>query len=532
MYFLANLRIGTRLAIGFSTVLALSLAAIVFGLVAAKANSDATERIMARPLVKERLVSDWYSNLKSGVLRTVAIARSADPGLGPALADDAKTTSAASAALQKRIESLIESDREATLFRQIGETRTVFLASRDECLRLKVAGELGAASQEFDKVFMPAAQLYQERVRALLDFERQAIDASAEALKEANARRFKLMLLMGGLLVAVAAMCAVVIARSITVPLKSAVVVAHRIAAGDLSARIESSASDEVGELLKALGSMNKSLHDTVSHVHVGVETIATASRQIAAGNLDLSSRTEAQASALEQTAASIEQLTLTVRQNGEYAREANHMAVSASEVAVSGGRVVADVVTTMRSIDQSAKKIVEIIGVVDAIAFQTNILALNAAVEAARAGELGRGFAVVAAEVRNLAQRAANASREIKSLITESVEKVEAGSALVGTAGTTMEAIVSQVGQVTSIMAKIAAASREQEAGIGEINHAVAQIDAVTQHNASLVEEAAAAAGSLQQLAGDLTQAVGVFTMDRPAATGFGLAESAPRLA
>lgn len=514
MQFLANLRIGTRLAFGFSAVLGLSLIAIAYGLVAARTNSAATQRMLARPLAKERLVADWYGNLRSGVLRTVAIARSADVSLGPALADDARTTSAASAALQDKIARLIESAPEASLFRQIGETRKEFLASRDQCLHLKMAGDQAAAQQQFDDVFMPAARQYQERVRALLQFERMEIDAAAAALNAANARSFDLLLLLGLLLVAGAAGCAAVIARSITVPLRSAVEVAHRVAAGDLSTRIESRSRDEVGELLLALGAMNRSLHATVSQVHAGVATIAATSRQIAAGNLDLSSRTEAQAGALEQTAASMEQLTCTVRQNSGYAHQANRMAMAASEVAVNGGRAVADVVATMAAIDQSARKIVNIIGVVDTIAFQTNILALNAAVEAARAGELGRGFAVVAAEVRNLAQGAANAAREIKALISDSVRQVEAGSGSVGRAGATMRDIVTQVAQVTELMGMIAVASREQEAGIGEINQAVAQMDLVTQRNAALVEEGAAATGSLQQLAGDLAQVVSVFVM------------------
>jgi methyl-accepting chemotaxis protein len=303
--------------------------------------------------------------------------------------------------------------------------------------------------------------------------------------------------------------------RSITGPINEAVKLAETVAAGDLSSHIEVHSKDETGQLLQALKHMNASLQDIVGQVRVGTDTIATASSQIAAGNLDLSSRTEQQASALEETASSMEELTSTVKQNADNARQANVLAASASEVAVKGGQVVSEVVETMGSINESSKKIVDIIGVIDGIAFQTNILALNAAVEAARAGEQGRGFAVVATEVRNLAQRSAAAAREIKDLIGDSVQKVEMGSKLVNQAGVTMDEVVASVRQVTDIMAEIAAASREQEMGIGQINQAITEMDNATQQNAALVEEAAAAAQSLQDQAGNLLQAVSAFKLD-----------------
>jgi len=260
---------------------------------------------------------------------------------------------------------------------------------------------------------------------------------------------------------------------------------------------------------------MRDSLAQVVGQVRQGTDTIATASSQIAAGNMDLSSRTEQQASSLEETAASMEELTSTVKQNADNARQANQLAVSASGVAVKGGHVVAQVVNTMSAINTSSKKIVDIIGVIDGIAFQTNILALNAAVEAARAGEQGRGFAVVAAEVRNLAQRSAAAAKEIKTLIGDSVDKVEEGSKQVAEAGKTMDEIVGSVKRVTDIMAEITAASQEQTAGIEQINQAITQMDQVTQQNAALVEEAAAAAASLQEQASGLSQVVSVFKLD-----------------
>jgi methyl-accepting chemotaxis protein len=303
--------------------------------------------------------------------------------------------------------------------------------------------------------------------------------------------------------------------RSITRPINVAVKIAESVANGDLTSKIEVLSTDETGRLMAALQAMNQNLVRIVGNVRQGTDTIATASGQIATGNQDLSSRTEEQASSLQQTAASMEQLTGTVKQNAENARQANQLAVQASAVATKGGGVVHQVVDTMESINASSRKIVDIIAVIDGIAFQTNILALNAAVEAARAGEQGRGFAVVASEVRNLAQRSSAAAKEIKLLIEDSVGKVEQGSQQVAVAGVTMEEIVSSVRRVTDIMGDITAASEEQTSGIEQINQAVTQMDHVTQQNAALVEEAAAAAGALQEQATHLVEAVSVFKLN-----------------
>jgi methyl-accepting chemotaxis protein len=309
--------------------------------------------------------------------------------------------------------------------------------------------------------------------------------------------------------------------RSITVPLGEAVRVAQKVATGDLSSQIEVASKDETGQLLQALQEMNTSLVGIVTRVRSGTDLIATASSQIAAGNLDLSSRTEEQASSLEETASSMEEMTSTVRQNADNARQANTLAVSASGAASEGGTVVAQVVRTMNEINASSGKIVDIISVIDGIAFQTNILALNAAVEAARAGEQGRGFAVVASEVRNLAQRSAAAAKEIKILIHHSVEKISLGSSLVDQAGATMGSVVDSVKRVSDIISEIAAASQEQQNGIEQINQAIMQMDTVTQKNASLVEEAAAAAESMQVQAGELAQTVSVFKLTERTQSG-----------
>ncbi len=303
--------------------------------------------------------------------------------------------------------------------------------------------------------------------------------------------------------------------RTISRSLREALRLAESVAAGDLTQTIDAHSNDEIGQLLQALKNMNASLVTIVGQVRHGTETISVASREIASGNADLSARTESQASSLEETASSMEELTSTVKQNAENARQANQLVVSTADVAAKGGEVVGQVVDTMASIKDSSRKIADIIGVIDGIAFQTNILALNAAVEAARAGEQGRGFAVVASEVRNLAQRSAGAAKEIKALIEDSVDKVDAGGKLVDEAGKTMDEIVTSVKRVTDIMSEIAAASQEQSAGIEQVNQAVTQMDDATQQNAALVEEAAAAAESLQDQAGKLAEAVSVFRLE-----------------
>lgn len=325
--------------------------------------------------------------------------------------------------------------------------------------------------------------------------------------------KFRIAAIAGVLfgLVAVA-ISAFFLIRAINQPLQEMMVHFDSIASGDLTSNIEVKSKNEMGTLMLGLQKMQARLTDTVSQVREGSTAISAATTQIAAGNLDLSSRTEQQAASLEETASSMEELTSTVKQNADNARQANQLAVTASSVAVKGGAVVSDVVDTMDSINTSAKKIVDIIGVIDGIAFQTNILALNAAVEAARAGEQGRGFAVVASEVRNLAQRSAAAAKEIKSLIDDSVTKVDAGSKLVAQAGATMTEVVDSVRHVTDIMGEILAASQEQSAGIEQVNTAIVQMDEVTQQNAALVEEAAAAAASLNDQASNLSAVVSVF--------------------
>jgi methyl-accepting chemotaxis protein len=306
----------------------------------------------------------------------------------------------------------------------------------------------------------------------------------------------------------------VVFSRTITTPIQRAVDTAEQVADGDLATPVRASGSDEIAQLLKALQTMQGKLAAVVREVRLNSESVAAASAQIAQGNQDLSQRTEQQASALQETAASMEELSSTVRQNADNARQANQLAVGASEVAAKGGAVVGEVVETMKGINDSSRQISDIIGVIDGISFQTNILALNAAVEAARAGEQGRGFAVVAGEVRNLAQRSAEAAKEIKGLIGASVERVGKGTALVDEAGARMTEIVASIQRVTDIMGEISAASHEQSDGVAQVGNAVTQMDQATQQNAALVEESAAAAASLKGQAERLVQAVAVFRL------------------
>ncbi|CAN7632465.1 methyl-accepting chemotaxis protein [Variovorax sp. LjRoot175] len=379
-----------------------------------------------------------------------------------------------------------------------------------------MAGDLEGAGRVFSARFEPTSVSYLAGVKQMVDLQRAGLDAAAQRAEGLRAQTTMLLIVCSTLSLIFGTLLAWFLARSITHPLRRAETMARSIADMDLTGAPQASyANDETGRLLRAIDMMRTALQKSLQQVQGVVVNVSTASSQIASGNQDLSSRTEEQASSLQQTAASMEELTSTVKQNADNARQANQLALSASEVAVKGGDVVNQVVDTMASINASSKKIVDIIGVIDGIAFQTNILALNAAVEAARAGEQGRGFAVVASEVRNLAQRSAAAAKEIKGLIDDSVGKVDAGSQLVGEAGKTMEEIVGSVKRVTDIIGEITAASHEQTQGIEQINQAITQMDQVTQQNAALVEEAAAAAQSLQEQAGSLSQAVSVFKLD-----------------
>ncbi|MCM2567635.1 methyl-accepting chemotaxis protein [Janthinobacterium kumbetense] len=519
MHALSHLRIGTRLAAGFALVLLLSVISTSYALYSAHVNAEATRQMMEKPLAKERLVSDWYVLIYSAIARTSMIARSTDETLSNVFADTIADSTKQGSELLKKIEALLDSDEEKAIFKSSIAERVKYQDAKTLVMNARKTGNAAQAESTYRDSFAPAATKYQNNVKALLAQQRQAIDATAQAIEAANERSFTLLLTLCALVVALGSVCAWLITRSITQPLKAAVKVAETVADGDLRTHFGTPASDEIGDLMRALHGMNEALRKVVSEVQTGTNAIATASGEIAAGNQDLSARTEQQASSLEETASSMEELTSTVKQNADNARQANQMAVAASGVAERGGSIVSQVVDTMGAIDTASTKIVDIIGVIDGIAFQTNILALNAAVEAARAGEQGRGFAVVATEVRSLAQRSAAAAREIKTLIGDSVEQVNNGTRLVQQAGNTMGEVVDSVRRVTDIMAEITAASAEQSMGIDQVNQAIAQMDQVTQQNAALVEEAAAAAESMQDQAARLAQVAAGFQLEHMAA-------------
>ncbi|HJV69294.1 methyl-accepting chemotaxis protein [Ideonella sp.] len=508
-----NLKVGARLALGFAAVLVLMavISAISLSrLSAIKADLEAVTGEAPERLANNMRDLARYQGmaLRDAVMQDdVAFKKKEFDQMKKARADYDRTA-----------ETLAAMPIEPEVKAALAETATALLAVKaptEKVIDRSMADDLAGAAQVTREELRPVQLAHV----AALDKVVQAIQQASHLRNErADAAYKQAVALIVGLSVA-ALVFGVLIAwqiqRSITRPLGQAVEVAQAVAEGDLSREITVQSHDEVGTLLQALKTVNRDLGRAMQQVRLSAETVQSASVEIAAGNLDLSQRTEMQASSLEQTAASMEQFNATLKNNADTARSAAQMAHSASAAASRGGEVVAQVVSTMQSITDSSKKIADIIGVIDGIAFQTNILALNAAVEAARAGEQGRGFAVVAGEVRSLAQRSAEAAKEIKTLIGASVESVETGSRLVGEAGTTMGDIVSQVQRVTDLIGEISSATLEQTAGIGQVNQAVTQLDQATQQNAALVEESAAAAESLKLQAGKLVDAVSIFRFE-----------------
>ena len=510
---LANLSIGKRLALGFGAV------SLMLVLISALSNASILRlNNGTREIVEHRIPAIEMSNRVEAQISIIAIAVR-NMMLNDDPADRQRQVQAIEDARKVMTTTLVEIEptlmahaESIGILRRMETASASYLAGADQLVKLIQAGEDAQARAYLVNELRPRLGILKEATGAELALQKQFSAAAAQDAAATYGSTIRQTWGLGLFALALGAGIAVWITRSITRPLGQALEVANTVAAGDLTSRIEVTTRDETGQLLQALKTMNDSLARTVGAVRAGTDTIAVAAEQVAAGSLDLSSRTEQQAGALEETASSMEELTSTVRQNADNARQANVLADAASNVAARGGAVIAQVVGTMDAINASSAKINDIIGVIDGIAFQTNILALNAAVEAARAGEQGRGFAVVATEVRNLAQRSAAAAKEIKELIGDSSDKVANGSRLVAQAGATMEEIVDSVRRVTDIMAEISAASLEQTAGIEQINGAVAQMDEGTQQNAALVEETAAASNAMQEQAARLAQAVAVF--------------------
>lgn len=510
-----HLSIGTRLALGFGAVLLLATIASGIGLWCLNDIADNTRSMMQEPLKKERMTAEWYRITASGLKRTLGIVKSSDKSLADFFASDAKAGNVRNNEIQAYMVEHVSTPEEKRLLNNIITVRKEYVAMRDQIAKAKKEDKVDEVAQLFAQ-FIPKSDAYQQSEQDFLLYQQRAVDQLGQqvnALAEQSKKliiAFMLIFLMAG------SACAWYLRRNITTPLRHAVTLARRVADGDLTSHIDATSKDETGQLMLALKDMNNSLQNMVNEVRGSTNAIVSAATEIANGNMDLSARTESQAGSLEETASSMEQLTSAMKLSTENAHEADHLVHAASDAAVKGGTVVSQVVTTMGSISTSSKKIVDIIGVIDGIAFQTNILALNAAVEAARAGEQGRGFAVVASEVRNLAQRSASAAKEIKTLIDDSVEKVNEGARLVDQAGMSMTEIVTRVKQVTDIMSNINHSSTEQSSGIQQINQAIIQMDNVTQQNAALVEEAAAAAQSLQQQAEKLSAVISIFKLDQ----------------
>ncbi len=516
MQVLQRFRIGARLAVAFSILLLFIVAMGGLGFVGVTQLNQAAERMYQSGTVPMARIAEvnYLTQRNRVLLMDMMHQQSLD------------VTRLRSEQLETGVKQIAEEyeafKREANFSDEMRKLATAYETAYDVYLR---EGLLAATKAMTEGNVFEAHQLYKDQVdvlapaaenaaRELLQYQVQLSGRDFERAQGLRTQVSFLLLVAGGAALVIGVLLALTIARSIAVPIRHAVQMANTVAAGDLTTQLDTTARDETGELLRALKTMSDNLAGIVAQVRQGSDSIATGSTEIASGNADLSQRTETQASSLEETAASMEELTATVNQNAETARQASQLASEASRAAASGGEVVSEVVSTMHEISASSRKIEDIISVIDGIAFQTNILALNAAVEAARAGEQGRGFAVVAGEVRTLAQRSANAAKDIKGLIGASVERVDHGSQLVERAGAGMTGIVQQVRRVNDLIAEITAASHEQSTGIAQVGEAISQLDQVTQQNAALVEQSAAAAESLKLQAARLVEAVGVFRL------------------
>jgi methyl-accepting chemotaxis protein len=512
---IGNLKIGPRLWIGFGIVILLLVVVATIAVNRFDRINQIADGILKDRYVKVVMLTDIqeHQNNQARFLRNAIIAAK-DPEQLKSWLGKLEGESSANTEIFNKLKPMLRSPKGLELLEATVPKRAAYAESRGKLVKLLEEGKVDEAGAFLLADFQTPQKDYFDGVQALTRYQEEMMTKDGQSMEDDGAFAKTMTESLTLLAALIAAAIAFFTTRSITAPIAEAVEFATKVAGGDLTSKVVVKTHDETGQLLTALIHMQENLVRTVSSVLQGSEGVATASAEIAQGNNDLSARTEQQASALEETAASMEQLSSTVQQNADTARKANQLAMNASSVAVKGGEVVGQVVQTMKGINDSSRKISDIISVIDGIAFQTNILALNAAVEAARAGDQGRGFAVVASEVRSLAGRSAEAAKEIKSLIGASVERVEQGTTLVDQAGVTMTDLVDSIKRVTDLMSEISAASSEQAAGVSQVGEAVTQMDQVTQQNAALVEEMAAAASSLKSQAGELVQTVAIFKL------------------
>jgi methyl-accepting chemotaxis protein len=509
----SNWRIGTRLGLSFAAMLLLVALTVAIGIQQLRNLSALGAQ---RDALGDRYadIERWHGAVTLNLTRALAIGRSGyHPLTVQSLEPQMKPTSEAITALQKALDKTIQDGEDRKLFDAIGARRERYVASRALAVAAFKEGRMDDGLRIANGAMTTDADAYLAALTALKELAGREQDTVMAAANEQSQRAQTALLALGAVALALGSALAWAVSRSVTLPMAGAIAAAQRIAAKNLTTGVAGTGrQDEVGVLLRASRDMQESLTGMVREIRAGTVNLAGASAEIAAASSDLSTRTEQAASSLQNTASTMEQITATVKLTADSARNANDLAASASEVAQRGGTVVAQVVSTMDEIHSSSQRIADIIGTIDGIAFQTNILALNAAVEAARAGEQGRGFAVVAGEVRNLAQRSADAAREIKVLIGTSVEKVGSGARLVADAGGTMQDIVASVQRVSHIIGELLHAATEQNLGIGQINDALAHLDQMTQQNSALVEETAASAESLKDQAGKLSSLVATF--------------------
>lgn len=516
---LKNLSVSKKIWALLLGVLVLTLMA-GFGMTNYISSVEDRERVALQDYEKRiRLAVQWRGVTDYSVAHVVMGAMSTEDGLSRYAQEKTKEGIQAATALQEQLERSLTDSEGRQQLEKIAQARSKVLGIIGSINKLRADSDLDGARALLDSQMLPSVALFNQAQTDLVTLQERMRDLAQQEGVEtrATAMLWGSVALAGVVLVGL--LLSILVVRQITLPLARAVAVADTIASGDLTVDVQDDRKDELGNLLRSLGAMAQRLRDVVSEVRNGVDSVSSAASQIATGNHDLSGRTEQTAANLQETAASIEELTATVSQSADTARQANQLASTAVQAAERGGHVVQQVVSSMQQITSSSHKIADIIGVIDGIAFQTNILALNAAVEAARAGEQGRGFAVVAAEVRSLAQRSAEAAKEIKALISTSVSNVDAGSSQVAQAGESMHEIVASVRRVTDLIGEISAATHEQQDGFAQVNQAVSNLDQMTQQNAALVEESSAAASSMNEQAQRLAQVVSVFKVGQMAA-------------